>query len=158
MAWENGMRYRVRAVQGQIGIRRIPTTGTMVVEVLFDVTKGPQAAAQVRWQGFLNSPANAEKAFAELRAMGWTGSKLGQWTGIGTKECTVAVMLETGADGKTYPRGAFVRPLQSVDAGEHAATGADVDALNERFGNLLFRPDANGAAPAAEDGSEKIPF
>lgn len=146
MGWEHEARYRFRSVRGEHTIRRIASTGTVTIEVLWECVRGPNAGATVRWQGYLNSEKNVDDAIWQLRAMGWTGQRFGEWAGMGSCEFEGVVMLERN-EGKTFARGAFARAPQTVRRGEDV--GADVlGGLNARFGALLA-PARDVAAPAS---------
>lgn len=168
MAWEHMRRYRGRAVAGQVALKRIESTGTVYVEVIVEGSRGAEDGLEIRYRGFLNSEKNVNTTVAELRAMGWTGTELGRWTGIGSKEFSFSASLEEGDDGKTYSRACFVRPPQSV--GESNVVDAATADLNRRLSSLLSkgaRTTAAASPPAppsvqeldpADVHTDEIPF
>jgi hypothetical protein len=166
MSWERGQRYRGKAVSGQFAIERNPNSGVQSVVGLIEGSMGGQLGQRIRWRGHLNSPANQETTVAELRAMGWRGAKLGDWSGLGAKEIEFSAMGDDGEyQGKsiTYFRAAFVRPLMTVAVSvEKEVVGDELDALNASLGGLLGTqsnggPPARGPAPIEADPWDKRP-
>lgn len=144
---------------GQIALRRIETTGTVYVEAIVEGTRGAEEGLEIRYRGFLNSEKNVATTVRELRAMGWTGNKLGQWTGIGSREFSFSVSIEEGDDGKSYSRACFVRPPQSVESNVKDATTED---MNRRLSSLLSQgartaPPETSTPPAPASVQELDP-
>lgn len=158
MAWETDKRYRFRVVKGEHTIRQIQTTGTVTVEVMWECVHGSESGQRVRWQGYLNSEKNTKDAIEQLRAMGWTGGRFGDWAGMGSREFEGSVLFEF-SDGKKYPRGAFARQPSTVHRGDGIKTST-LDAINGRFGALLAgdaaEPSPDEPAPAA--AGDELPF
>jgi len=117
MAWQVGQRYRGRALASEVIVERNGKTGTRSIVVLLEVSQGEQQGRRLRYRGYINSSTNIATTLEELRAMGWRGQKLGDWSGIGSKECEWSCMADAGQDQSTgearmFYRAAFVRPLQ----------------------------------------------
>ena len=141
--WTDKQRYAGRGIPGQIALRTIPTTGTAYIDAVLVALAGPQAGQQIRYRGFVNTRENAERTIGELRAMGWTGTKFGEWRGFGAKDCSFVSMLEFGNDKKNYFKACFIRPPQSVGDSDPSA----VFDANKAFGDLLTQPGAPSNAP-----------
>ncbi len=135
--WNWGQQYRVRAVPGQVQIRRTPNTNTSLVEIMCEITVGPKQGTRVPYTGWLKSAEGVAKTLAELRALGWKGARLGDWKGIGSVECQGKVMMDESPDDhgvmRQYPRLAFPSPIRVLNT-DNAVVQADIDALNEAFG------------------------
>lgn len=167
--FEAQKRYRMRAVTGEVAIKE-NDNGTRSVEVMCEVTAGPLQTERVRYRGYLNTAANAERAANDLRVMGWRGQRWGDWSGIGSREFQGTTMLDVNAEtGKTYARVAFVSEVPTIsDKGKVDA--AAIDELNKLFAPppppraTSSSSTANGAAappPSAEAdaaGGDEIPF
>jgi hypothetical protein len=137
--WQYGAMYRVRAVKDQVQVKRTPNKGTMLVEVMCEVTQGPAMGRRAPYTRFLNNPENVQDAIRELRALGWRGTRFGDWTGLFSRECQAKLMGDektVGNETRTYPRFAFLSPLRVVST-EHAATEEDLSVLNDQFGGLV---------------------
>ncbi len=158
--WEATKRYRFRAVQWQI--EKNPKTGTQAVQCMLEVSSGPNAGSRMRWRGYLNSPANQQTTVEELKVMGWKGLRLGDWSGMGSKEFEASALPEVN-DGKTYWRAAFPRPVPVLKT-ENVVKDDELAALNASMAGLLgAAPGAGAPLPpppvAAEgNGTEEIPF
>jgi hypothetical protein len=154
MNWEHGKRYRGKGVAGQIAIKENANSEnrTKFVEALIEVTQGPLLTERIRWRGYLNSAKNAEVTFSELRAMGWRGQRLGDWSGIGAKEVQFTCSVDVGQNGKKYPRATWVQEPQTL-RDDNAASSVDVDELNRQFGDLI----RNTAAPAPNGHNPTAP-
>lgn len=154
MRWENGKTYTGTAQAGQFVIKRLNNEkGTQLIEGQLRSDFGATEGEFIRWKGYVNSESNIKRTIAELRAMGWRGTKLGDWTGIGTTKVQFMVKIEPGNDGKRYPVASFVRPVAAT-SDQGALSREGVDALNAKFGHLLAGdgdlPRAN-TGPADED-------
>lgn len=152
MQFEAGNNYRAKAIDAQI--EKIESTGTVLAEVMLEVTLGPMLGRRIRWRGWLNSDANAKRAVEALRAMGWRGARFGEWTGLGSREIEFQCEIEE-KDGKRYPSAAFVRPLAELRS-RNAALPAELEGLSTRFGGLL-RPPSDAAAPSSRAASAPPP-
>ncbi len=135
--WQWGQVYRVRAVQGQVQIKRTPNKGTPLVEVMCEITAGPKVGSRVPWTGWLNSDVNVQSSIKELRALGWKGAKLGDWSGLFSKECQGTVYkddrIDEGGTVREYPRLSFLKPIRVLST-ENVVPQIDIDNLNEKFG------------------------
>lgn len=163
MSWVAGQRYRFKAVgPTHAQIEKNPKTGTPSAQILAEVTLGPQLGQRLRWRGYLNTTANGQTAIAEMRVMGWKGTKLGDWAGLGSVEFEATVLSEVSpTDGKTYYRLAWPRALAKMKT-ENAVKGDELGELNATLGDLLQKADPASlpAAPTPTDagGDEQIPF
>jgi hypothetical protein len=158
MSWVGGQNYRGKAVKSEFAIKMIPTTGTRTVEGMIEVTMGPQQGERVRWRGYLNSPENVARATAELRAMGWTGAKWGDWSGLGSREGRFKLMTDQGKKpGEVYYRAAFFGPIPTMDRSTNAVTAEGLNELNAMLPPPPIEASTNGArmpAAPAEGGEE----
>lgn len=159
--WVARQRYRFRVVQGEHQIEK-NSKGTPAVQLMLEVTTGPQVGQRMRYRGYLNSPENAKTTIAEMRVMGWRGIKLGDWSGITSKEFEATATCETGADNKTYWRAAWPRAVAKVNA-ERAVKDADLSELNEQLGGIITSAGDVRLPPPptpADEGEEQaeIPF
>jgi hypothetical protein len=133
MSWEFGQRYRVNAVPGQVAIKTLPSNGTQLVEVMCEVKSGPMATRRLAYKGYINTLDNASKTYADLKTMGWRGTKWGDWTGLGQgRDFEMACMREDALNGQVFPKFAFPRALREVDR-TYESTAKDVDNLNKSF-------------------------
>lgn len=133
--WDFGQRYRAKVAPGQVLMKVTPNTKTKLVEVMCEISQGPMTGRRVPYTGYLNSLTNAASTRADLQAMGWKGTKWGDWSGLGSgKEFEVAVMGDE-RNGSTFPRAAFPREVRRVNT-DHAAQLADLDELNETLGDF----------------------
>jgi hypothetical protein len=165
MAWEHRQRYQGRGVAGEIAIKSIGTTGTKYVEAVIECTVGPNVGQRVRWKGYVNNEKNVEATVAELRAMGWRGKRLGDWSGFGSTEIEFQCLVEEGqkpdASGRLprYFKAAFVRPRTRVNDKARASL-KEVDDVNAEFGHLLGGEGVAGPVPldASDAAEDDIPF
>lgn len=166
--WQFGEWYRFRSLPSQQVIKRLPLKGTLVVEVLCEITAGPKSGQRLAYNGYINTADNAARTMRDLRAMGWKGVKWGDWSGLGAgREFESRVMADSRGDA-VYPRMAFPRPVKTVDL-KHEASAVDVDNLNAMFdldvleGVEVKQPVRASPAPTADatgaqGDSEDIPF
>lgn len=137
MAWEFGNQYRVRTVQGEAAIKTLPNEKrTMLVEIMFEVIRGPSQGQRAPYKGFLNSAENVQRTMNDLRAMGWTGKRWGDWSGLGGREFQAKLVADDGTDREgqqtQFPRFAFPRPLRTV-SDQHVSSMDELDRLNAQF-------------------------
>ncbi len=154
MNWEHGKRYVGVGVDGLVLRKADNDKGTLWIEGVLEVVRGPMQTERIRYRGYVNSLKNAESTATELRAGGWRGGKWGDWSGWGSKEVQFTCMIDQSEDGKKYPRATFLREPMSV-SDKQAAPTADLDALNRAFGALAKSPPPqNGHDPTAPRGAE----
>lgn len=165
MGFEIGQYCTGKVVKGEIGITKNPN-GTKAVEAKIEVTRGPNAGQRIHYRGYLTAaggapgPKNLETTTRELRAMGWTGTTWGDWSGIGSKEVSFRVMGEEGKnrEGRTviYYRAAFVTEVRTLNRDRFASA--------EEVADLPPPPSVAAAAPPstgeddAEPAGDEIPF
>lgn len=154
---ETSKKYRGRAVAGQWAIQTIGEKRTPQVVGLLEVSMGPDVGQRIRYTGFLSEKA-CDATIAELRAMGWRGDRLGDWSGMGAKEVEFTCMGDVGDNGKTYQRAAFVRPVRTLTV-QAETKGQELDALNRALGDRLSRPMGDARPGAASSRApEPMPY
>src|SRR5688572_22205919 len=166
--WNGAQRYRGKAVNDpscrpQVVV--IPTTGTKGIEVMLECTVGPMALRRIKFKGWILNPkktrAENERLMADtvsvLRAMGWRGRTLGDWTGIGDEFVEWTPTAEEKLDEETgkmqrFWSASFVRAVPKLST-TNAATTKDLEELNAMLAGLDQGDAAEPNEPAGAPNS-----
>lgn len=153
MRWTGGARYIGRALgEAEVMVKEIESTGTRYVEVMLEVIRGPMATERIRYRGYINNKTNIEATVKDLRVMGWKGSRLGDWKGMGSKPLQFTCMFDREDVENKYPRAAFVQEPPTVRRG--AAEEATVEDLNREHASLFEFKEPAKAPPSNPDAED----
>jgi hypothetical protein len=142
-------KYTARGVEAALCASK--DKGTPSVQVVVEITEGPDAGHRLRWDGWLTD-LTAQRTMESLRYLGWTGTLLTDLAGIDANLVQIVVEHEANEkDGKSYPRVQWINKLGGGAKIHDDAKMGDAAAkqLAQRFQALARGVPVSGGKPAA---------